>query len=248
MQETYEKYDISYKEILSNLNSLFYEFKDSSIPVNAGTELSYTKTVSPLFYSKVIDASENVELLSLITSSVPYFYKEPREMISSITSKSIIENILQDTRDPGINDVPSIMQDSEFWNTWFRDTWGGIQNNMLLDIYNKLQYPFINENHFLNMSLFPKLANEIYEEESDDSESWIQFMDNEEENDRVYEKSYPFLGEEVGCLDYIEDVVNQKVLSNYYIIDYSSSQNELLDKWSESLSLSGQLGREDLDM
>ena len=248
MQETYEKYDISYKEILSNLNSLFYEFKDSSIPVNAGTELSYTKTVSPLFYSKVIDASENVELLSLITSSVPYFYKEPREMISSITSKSIIENILQDTRDPGINDVPSIMQDSEFWNTWFRDTWGGIQNNMLLDIYNKLQYPFINENHFLNMSLFPKLANEIYEEESDDSESWIQFMDNEEENDRVYEKSYPFLGEEVGCLDYIEDVVNQKVLSNYYIIDYSSSQNELLDKWSESLYLSGQLGREDLDM
>ena len=248
MQDTYEKYDISYKEILSNLNSLFYEFKDSSILVNEGTELSYIKTTSPLFYSKVIDATENVELLSLITSAVPYYYKEPKEMISSITSKNIIENILQDTRDSGINDVPSVMQDSEFWNTWFRDTWGGIQNNLLLDIYNKLQYPFINENHFLNMSLFPKLANQIYEDKSDDSESWIQFMDSEEENDKVYKESYPFLGEEIGCLDYIEDIVSQKILSNYYIIDYSSSQSELLDKWSESLYLSGQLGREDLDM
>lgn len=248
MQETSEKYNVSYKEILANLNSLFYEFKNSSIPINGGTELSYTKTTSPLFYDKVIDASENAELISLITSSVPYYYKEPKEMISSITSKNIIENILQDTRDSGINDVPSVLQDSEFWNTWFRDTWGGIQNNLLLDIYNKLQYPFINENHFLNMPLFPKLANEIHEEESNDSESWIQFMDTEEENDSVYKDSYPFLGEETGCLDYIEEVVNQKILSNYYIIDYSSSQNELLDKWSESLYLSGQLGKEDIDM
>ena len=243
-----ETYDISYKDILANLTSLFYEFKDSTVPCNEGTELSYIKNISPLFYDKIIDTDSNTELLTLITSAVPYYYLEPKEMISNISSKSIIENILQDTRDSGINDVPSIFQDSEFWNTWFRDTWGTLQNNMLLDIYNKLQYPFINENHFLNMSLFPKLANEIYREESNDSESWLQFMDTEEENDSVYKKEYKFLGEETGCLDYIEDIVNQKTLSNYFIIDYSSSQDELLDKWSESLYVSGQMGKEDLDM
>lgn len=244
-----ETYDISYKDILANLTSLFYEFKDSTVvPCNEGTKLSYIKSISPLFYNKIIDTDSNTELLTLITSAVPYYYLEPKEMISNISSKNIIENILQDTRDSGINDVPSIFQDSEFWNTWFRDTWGTLQNNMLLDIYNKLQYPFINENHFLNMSLFPKLANEIYREESNDSESWLQFMDTEEENDSVYRKEYKFLGEETGCLDYIEDIVNQKTLSNYFIIDYSSSQDELLDKWSESLYASGQMGREDLDM
>lgn len=216
-----ETYDISYKDILANLTSLFYEFKDSTVPCNEGTELSYIKNISPLFYNKIIDSDSNTELLTLITSAVPYYYLEPKEMISNISSKSIIENILQDTRDSGINDVPSIFQDSEFWNTWFRDTWGTLQNNMLLDVYNKLQYPFINENHFLNMSLFPKLANEIYREESNDSESWLQFMDTEEENDSVYEKDYKFLGEEIGCLDYIENIVNQKTLSNYFIIDYS---------------------------
>ena len=243
-----ETYDISYKDILANLTSLFYEFKDSTVPCNEGTELSYIKNISPLFYNKIIDSDSNTELLTLITSAVPYYYLEPKEMISNISSRSIIENILQDTRDSGINDVPSIFQDSEFWNTWFRDTWGTLQNNMLLDVYNKLQYPFINENHFLNMSLFPKLANEIYREESNDSESWLQFMDTEEENDSVYEKDYKFLGEEIGCLDYIENIVNQKTLSNYFIIDYSSSQDELLDKWSESLYASGQMGKEDLDM
>lgn len=243
-----ETYDISYKDILANLTSLFYELKDSTVPCNEGTELSYIKNISPLFYNKIIDSDSNTELLTLITSAVPYYYLEPKEMISNISSRSIIENILQDTRDSGINDVPSIFQDSEFWNTWFRDTWGTLQNNMLLDVYNKLQYPFINENHFLNMSLFPKLANEIYREESNDSESWLQFMDTEEENDSVYEKDYKFLGEEIGCLDYIEDIVNQKTLSNYFIIDYSSSQDELLDKWSESLYASGQMGKEDLDM
>ena len=243
-----ETYDISYKDILANLTSLFYELKDSTVPCNEGTELSYIKNISPLFYNKIIDSDSNTELLTLITSAVPYYYLEPKEMISNISSRSIIENILQDTRDSGINDVPSIFQDSEFWNTWFRDTWGTLQNNMLLDVYNKLQYPFINENHFLNMSLFPKLANEIYREESNDSESWLQFMDTEEENDSVYEKDYKFLGEEIGCLDYIENIVNQKTLSNYFIIDYSSSQDELLDKWSESLYASGQMGKEDLDM
>ena len=71
-------------------------------------------------------------------------------------------------------------------------------------------------------------------------------LNTEEENDSVYEKDYKFLGEEIGCLDYIENIVNQKTLSNYFIIDYSSSQDELLDKWSESLYASGQMGKEDL--
>ena len=243
-----EIYDISYKDIISNITSLFYELKDSTIPCNEGTELSYVKTTSPLFYNKVIDASSNAELLTLITSAIPYYYIEPQEMIFTSGSKNVIENILQDTRDSGINDVPSIFQNSDFWNTWFRDTWGTIQNSMLLDIYNKLQYPFINENHFLNMSLFPKLAENIYLEELNDSESWIQFMDTEEENESVYKKDYPFLNEEIGCLDYIEDIIGQKTLSNYFIIDYSSSQNELLDKWATSLYYSGQLDKETLDM
>ena len=52
-----EIYDISYKDIISNITSLFYELKDSTIPCNEGTELSYVKTTSPLFYNKVIDAN-----------------------------------------------------------------------------------------------------------------------------------------------------------------------------------------------
>ena len=33
-----EIYDISYKDIISNITSLFYELKDSTIPCNEGTE------------------------------------------------------------------------------------------------------------------------------------------------------------------------------------------------------------------
>ena len=89
-----EIYDISYKDIISNITSLFYELKDSTIPCNEGTELSYVKTTSPLFYNKVIDASSNAELLTLITSAIPYYYIEPQEMIFTNGSKNVISSFL----------------------------------------------------------------------------------------------------------------------------------------------------------
>lgn len=243
-------HEVSREELLKSIPSLYYEFKDSTVEVNAGTEESFIKNISPLFYDKIIDASSNDEVLSLILSKVPYYYREPSSVISESKlqdTNNPIEVILQDTRDPSVNDVPSPLQNSDFFYSWFAETWGYIYNNLILDTFNKLRYPFINENHYLNTKIFTKLANSSFLKDSLTNESWIQFMDSEEENNQAYDKSYPFYGEEIGCVDYLNGIINEKIKSSYYITDYTNKSSELLNCWGESLYMSGQMNVSELE-
>ena len=232
--------------ILRNISSLIYEFKDSTVEIKTtenGVKGVYTKSISPLFYDRVINDPNNYNIISIIGEMVPYYYLEPDNNIQSLD-----DTLLKETRDPGINDVPSPLQNSDFYETWFRDTWGFIQNSLILSTYNKLRYPFINENQYLNINLFSYLSNETFSYEGGtDSESYIGFMDTEEENDEANDPNNEYYGEEIGCLDFIDDIVNQKILGSYSIIDYANKQNVILNKWGESLFVSGQLSREEVD-
>lgn len=232
--------------IIESLPSLFYEFKDNTKSyIEEGTSQKYTMSLSPLFDKEVIDSESNKELLYLIASKVPYYYIEPSSMVSDNNGKPE-EYLLQDTRDCGINDVPSILQNSSFWQTWFRNTWGYLYNNLILKVYNTLQYPYVNENLFLNNTLYTQLAKKAFNG-SNTENSYLSFIDTEEENNAVYKTGYEFLGEEVGCLDYIQDIVSQKIESEYYLIDYTNNSALLLNKWGESLYSSGQIDTEELD-
>lgn len=232
--------------ILRNISSLMYEFKDSTVEIETtenGVKGVYTKKISPLFYDRVINNSSNFNILSIIGDMVPYYYLEPENDVESLDVP-----LLKETRDLGINDVPSPLQNSDFYETWFRETWGFIQNSLILSTYNKLRYPFINENQYLNINLFSYMSNEAFSYDEDaDSESYIGFMDTEEENDEANNPDNEYYGEEIGCLDFIDDIVNQKILGSYSIIDYANKQNVILNKWGESLFASGQLSREEVD-
>ena len=239
--------DIDEKTLLESLPSLFYEFKDNTkIYTEEGTSEQYEQSIYPLFDRDVIDNASNSKLLYSILDKVPYYYIEPSRMISEASDGAPEEYILQDTRDCGINNVPSIMQDNSFWQTWFQNTWGYLYNSLILNFYNTLQYPYINENLFLNNTLYSRLMKEAFNK-STDGNSYIGFIDTEEENDAVYKKDYKFYGEETGCLDNIQDIVSQKIDSEYYLIDYKDTSTQLLNKWGESLYASGQMDSEELD-
>lgn len=238
-------YDEEVIDILESLPTLLYEFKCNEKNYDNG-EYTYTKSVYPLFDKDVVDDESNKKLLYTLVSRIPYYYIEPTNVIYANAQGLPEEYILQDTRDSGVNNVPSPLQTSEFWQTWFRDTWGYIQNALILDIYNKLQFPYVNENLYLNNTLFSKLAIEGFNS-STDGNSYVGFIDTEEENNNVYKKSYEFYGEEIGCLDNIENIVNQKINSEYYLIDYKDTSTLLLSKWGESLYYSGCMSYEELD-
>ncbi len=245
--EQFPTEEMNTSRILRNITSLMYEFKDNPVTVDYNGKDSadgtYKKEVSPLFHSEVIDDKDNDGILSTILSFVPYYHREPTNDALELDSE-----FLQETRDPGINDVPSPLQDDDFYSSWFRDSWGYIQNSMILDAYNKLMYPIINENQYLNAGLFPKIADSIFSSSSEsDSESLLRFLCTEEDNDSVYSSDYRYYGEEDGCLDHIDDIINQKILSIYKMIDYVNKQNTIINKWGESLYESGQLNSEDLD-
>ena len=170
--------DIS--SLLEEGSYLFYEFEDKKVTYKfdsdhpaAGT---YTKYISPLFASSVINDDSNATLLSIITEETPFYHLEPTR-VESIGSPRISY-----TRDPGINDVPAALQESSFYKTWFQDSQGYIQNYILLDVYNKLRWPFINENQYLNALLFPSLAKAAFNT-SQESDSLIEFRDSAKEND-----------------------------------------------------------------
>lgn len=241
-----EKKKISFSDILENLPSLFYEFKDNiKTYTEKSSKLQYPQSISPLFDKDVIDDSSNSLLLSLIMSKIPYYYIEPSSMIKDVNGQPE-EYILQDTRDCGINNVPSPLQTSSFWQTWFQNTWGFVYNALILNIYNKLQYPYINENLFLNNNLYTKLVESSFNNSSS-AGSYIGFVDTEEENNTVYQKDYEFYGQEIGCLDTLQDIVSQKIDSEYFLIDYKYTSTPLLNKWGESLYTSGQMNKEELD-
>lgn len=204
----------SLSDILKESSYLLYGFEDSTeeCKYDSTSDHTYTKDVSPLYYSRVVDNADNKELLDIILSEVPYYHITPD------AEASIFESSLSETRDAGIDNVPSIMHENDFYQTWFRNAYGYVQNEILLDVYNKLRYPYINENQYLDANIFANLAESAFNL-SEDSESKISF-DNDDE--------------------YLNDIIDQKVVSNYSYIDYSSEQSDFLSNVIESYYQSGQ--------
>ena len=232
-------------DILKEGSYLFYELEDKEIEYPFDSENSeyntYTKKISPLFLSHVIDAESNSLLLDIMDEEVPFYHLE-----SSKENKPNTINI-SSARDCGINDVPSPLQESNFYEVWFRESQGAIQNYLLLDVYNKLRWPIINENQYLNASLFPELAQKLYNKSSD-KESLIEFRNSALENKQDNE----FLDEDgssnkIGCIDYLNDIINQKLTSMYALVDYNPNQSNLLSDWAESVAQSGQMLEEDIE-
>ena len=232
------------KEVLYEGSYLFYELEDSTIEVPLFIEAgevdpgTYTKHISPLFYRNVIDEEDNWYLLDIITEEVPFYHMEPNV---SITEDDIL---LSATRDIGINNVPSPLQDNDFYNSWFRDSIGYVKNSMILDIYNKMRYPYIFENQYLNARILNRLANELVKT-IDNTEARLAFKATDEENNEAYNEDYRFYGHEVGCLDYLEDIVGKKVNSIYSFIDFNPEYSGFLSDWSESMYKSGKLTYEE---
>lgn len=229
-----EYVDVS--KLIKESSYLLYEFKDSTekIAFDKDSYDSYIKEKSPLFYDRVIDNKNNQELLSILTDEVPYYYLSP-----SIYT-DLDDTMLDDSRDIGVNNVPSVLQESSFYETWFRDAFGYVQNLIILDVYNKLRYPYINENQYLDAKIFSKLAKTAFSE-SADAESRIIFKDTDYFNNEVYDKSYKYYGEEIGPIDYINDIIEKKIKSNYCFIDFSSEQSNFLSNLIDSLYESGQI-------
>ena len=112
--EQFPTEEMNTSRILRNITSLMYEFKDNPVTVDYNGKDSadgtYKKEVSPLFHSEVIDDKDNDGILSTILSFVPYYHREPTNDALELDSE-----FLQETRDPGINDVPSPLQDDDFY-------------------------------------------------------------------------------------------------------------------------------------
>ena len=232
-------------DILKEGSYLFYELEDKEIEYPFDSENSeyntYTKKISPLFLSHVIDAESNSLLLDIMDEEVPFYHLESSKENTPDTIN------ISSARDCGINDVPSPLQESNFYEVWFRESQGAIQNYLLLDVYNKLRWPIINENQYLNASLFPELAQELYNKSSD-KESLIEFRNSALENKQDNE----FLDEDgssnkIGCIDYLNDIINQKLTSMYALVDYNPNQSNLLSDWAESVAQSGQMLEEDIE-
>ena len=294
-------------DILKEGSYLFYEFKDIEKEYEVDVEHpeygTYVKYISPLYADSIINDKDNQALLDIISEELP-FYHMGYEGDAADT-----DYLVKSTRDAGINNVPSFMQ-TEFWWHWFRDVQGYIQNYVLLDVFNKLRYPFVNENQYLNAALFPELAQKAYNPSNDggvgvtwsflinlpyaqegdiwklsdvtdapqsaldkgvqvgtflrceeafvskiDPDAWdtywevykegsslIEFKTSEADNQA--DKNDP---NSVGCLDYLNDVVEQKLESIYSLIDYNPDQSRLLSDWSESLYESGKINYSDLE-
>ena len=250
---------VSFMDILSLMEEgsyLFYEFEDKEITYKFDSDHpdmgTYTKYISPLFSSSVINDNSNATLLSLITEETPFYHLEPTR-VESINSPRISY-----TRDPGINDVPAALQESGFYKTWFQDSQGYIQNYILLDVYNKLRWPFINENQYLNAALFPSLAKAAFND-SQEYDSLIEFRNSAEENaedNKFYEgmndtessvEEESRVYSKVGCIDYLNNITNQKLQSTYSLIDYDPEQFSFLSNWTDSLYESGIISYDDIE-
>lgn len=233
--------DNDLKELLIAGSYLMYEFKDVEVlaeddngVISDADGTTYKKSISPLFSKEIVDSSNNQGLLDVMSYEIPYYYREP-----SLNNIAPDDNIIPTSRDSGINDVPNPMQ-NEFWSVWFRDSLGYVQNSLLLSIYNKLRFPFMNENQYLNASLFPELAQKAFESTSGDT-SLIEFKYTEEENAADIAKG------DDGCVDYLEDIISQKLTSMYRILDYNPEQFVLLSDWGESLYKGGRITEAEVD-
>lgn len=226
-------------QLLREGNYFFYEFEDKKIEnyLNKNNhELGkYTKYISPLVYDKVINEENNRELLNIVEQKIPLYHLAPSGPVS------LEGNELSSARDMGINDVPSPLQESDFYEVWFREATGYINNQLILDIYNKLQWPVLSEIQYLNASLFPSLARESYTSTSD-PESLIEFRTSIEENAEDNEDDT-----KVGCIDYLNDIITQRLQSIYAMLDYRPSQSQILKDWGNSLYGCGVLTKDELE-
>ena len=230
------------KDILTEGSYLMFEFKDKEVystDDNGEIETDsldnpYTKLVSPVYASEIINEENNQELLDIIFGEVPFYHLAP-----SLPRTAEDEEFLSLVRDAGLNDVPAPMQNS-FWSSWFRDSQGYIQNLLLLDVYNKLRFPYVNENLYLNAMLFPELAENAFNYSSGNS-SLIEFNYTTEDN------ANDIANGDIGCVDYIEDIIDQKLDSTYDILNYNPDMSMLLSDWGDSLYYSGQLDESEVE-
>lgn len=211
------------EKYLENAAYNLFEFEDISIPQMDIYGNRYATQISPLFLPQVVNVPQNQELLNIIMEEVPFYHIEP-----TYSSDSDLR-YLTPTRDIGQIDVPSALQ-SDFWEVWFRNSFGDLHNNLLLDIFNKLRYPFVNENQYLSAMLFSELADKAYYSASNVTVSnKLSFQDKNSEN-----------------IQYLNNIMDTKLASIYSMLDYSPNQSELISYWTESLYESGQMTVEDI--
>ena len=242
------------QDILDSISFMSYEFKDLYLKYDSNgvekiisTEEDFPKvedteefviTRSPIFCKNIVDSSANTTLLSVIFNDIPYYYTKPTNIFA--TGLGFDGPSLSESRDPSIIDVPSMLQ-TPFWATLFRDAFGDVTNNFILDIHNKFKYPFIGENQYINARLFPSIAQQVYTEDtSGETGTLIEFKYTTEDN------LLDILSGEQGCVDYLNSVINSKILSLYNLLDYHPDQAGILSAWAESKYWSGQLEESDI--
>lgn len=192
-------------ELFKKLPLLLEEFVDDSDALASYGNVN--KKISPLLsLEKMLGARSSAA--DMVLNNVPLY--------------CVTSDTYSTTRDPARLDVPRSMQ-TEFWATWFRDAMASESNSVILDTFNKLQYPFLGEEHILNRVLLKKVN--------------TFFPDAEETGFYLVE------GEVDGKLDsvYLDDIVDQKLRSAYTLCDYTPAYSGFIDSWMESLYLSGQL-------
>ena len=248
----YEPVFSNISQILTNSSFLFYEFEDKEVEYNYDEgypELGkYTRDISPLFLKNVVESESNNELLNIIDEEVPLYHIQPEH------SAQLDAEDLSDTRDCGVNNVHSALQDSSFYQVWLRDVFGSIQNQLLLNSYNKMRWPVVGENQYIMADLFPSLAMSAFRQEgTEDTSTLIEFRETAAENiedNNFYETIDGIessLHTKVGCVDYLNEIVEKKLSSVYDILDYHPGRRDVITAWGESLHESAQVTSEDLE-
>lgn len=259
LESSYDKgsiFDYSFSEIsqiMKESSYLFYEFEDKEVTRkynedDLGSE-TYTKKISPFFDLNIIDDESNLDLINIIDEEVPFYHIQPT-MVREFGSNEDIS----DNRDCGVNNAHSALQDNNYYEVWLRDVWGAIQNQLLLNSYNKLRWPIVGENQYITASLFPSLALDAFNNGNNtNSKALIEFRDSTTENkeDNEFVESIDGVDEtlhtKIGNIDYLNNIVNEKLSSAYDILDYHPGKIDVLDAWVESLYESGQIEEEDKD-
>ena len=223
------------REILESTSYVLYEMEDIAVQPNPN-DLNYIKYKNPLFYKEIIDNKDNRGILKILSEDIPFYFLDDDYVIDSTINN---ESVLQMTRDSSKTDVPSYLQ-TDFWSVWFNDAWGSIQNSVILDIYNMLKYPMINENQYLNTGIFSKLSDNLY---SNDNSLHIDFMDTEQDySEDVYFKNHPkeyF----INYVERINSIIDQKLSGIYDMLNYKPDYFQYLSDLCDSLINSGTLDR-----
>lgn len=175
------------------------------------------KSYPTLFNHDMLIADK--ELIKTIISQVPFYIHETIDDVPQTDEEIEDFLFLPDSRDSGINDVHSRLQENEFWSPWLRDAWGDEANRLLLDIYNKMRWSFMSENTYMNAISLLK----------DDGESNIEF-DSSDESDA-----------------YMKEIVEAKLQNIYSLLNYNMNSSEYLNDWADSLVNSGKLTRQEAD-